>query len=200
VGAGVTPLAPFLTGRGYVVDTVDPSDIQRVWPPAQDWNEWGYLDYAKAGLAHRSWNCSLGELPKSSVFDGVVSVSVIEHIPASSRRALLKAFASRLGAGGVMILTVDLARGGMDLWNRNRGQTVDKRGRHGTFQDLITEGSSAGFELVRSEVVREWGDVEVDIGLIVMRRKQSEVTPWRRAWRRLRRAGRAAIPDRHTTL
>ena len=29
VGAGITPLAPFLTSRGYVIDTVDPSDIHR---------------------------------------------------------------------------------------------------------------------------------------------------------------------------
>ncbi len=196
VGAGITPVAPFLTARGYVVDTVDPSDILRIWPPTQDWNEWGYLDYAEAGLGHRSWNCTLDQLPKSSVFDAVVSVSVIEHIPATNRRALLKAIAARLGPGGVMILTVDLTRGGVDLWNRNMGQIVDKPGRHGTFQDLISEGSSAGFELVRTEVVRQWGDVEVDIGLIVMIRKESPVTPWRRARRTLRRAARSAIPDR----
>ena len=196
VGAGVTPVAPFLTARGYVVDTVDPADIHRVWPPTQDWNEWGYLDYAQVGLAHRSWNRPLGELPKSSVFDAVLSVSVIEHIPATSRRSLLKAIAARLSPGGVMILTVDLTRGSDDLWNRNMGQIVDKPGRHGTFQDLITEGASAGFELVRSEVVREWGDVEVDIGLIVMCRKESPVTTWRRARRTLLRAARSAIPDR----
>ena len=81
VGAGITPLAPFLTSRGYVVDTVDPSEIHRAWPPAQDWNEWGFLDYAEAGLGHRSWNCTLDELPESTVFDGVFSISVIEHIP-----------------------------------------------------------------------------------------------------------------------
>jgi SAM-dependent methyltransferase len=196
VGAGITPLAPFLTARGYVVDTVDPSEIHRAWPPAQDWNEWGYLDYAEAGLGHRSWNCTLDELPESTVFDGALSISVIEHIPARGRRALLEAMAVRLRPGGLMVLTVDLTRGGMDLWNRNMGRIVDKPGRHGTFQDVITEGRSAGFELVQSDVVREWGDVEVDIGLIVMRRKEPFVTPWRRAWRTLRRTGRSAVPDR----
>ena len=188
VGAGVTPLAPFLTAHGYVVDTVDPSDIRRTWPPKQDWNEWGYLDYAEAGLAHESWNRPLGELPKSSVFDGVVCVSVIEHIPATGRRALLKAMATRLRPGGVMVLTVDLKPGGMELWNRNMDQTVDKPGRHGTFQDLITEGSTAGFELVRSEIVRKWGDVEVEIGLVVMRRNEPSPPTWRRALRTLRQA------------
>ena len=82
VGAGVTPLTPFLTSRGYVVDTVDPSEMYRKWPPADDWNEWGFLDYTEAGLGHRSWNTTLDELPESTVFDGAFSISVIEHIPA----------------------------------------------------------------------------------------------------------------------
>ena len=90
VGAGITPLAPFLTGRGYEVDTVDPSEIHREWPCAQDWNEWGFLDYAAEGLGHRSWNCTIGELPESAIFDGAVSISVIEHIPATDRRELLE--------------------------------------------------------------------------------------------------------------
>ncbi len=63
VGSGVTPLAPFLTSHGYLVDTVDPSENRRTWPPQPDWNEWDFLDYGAAGLANRSWNCILGELP-----------------------------------------------------------------------------------------------------------------------------------------
>lgn len=186
VGAGITPVAPFLTHRGYVVETVDPSDIHRVWPPGEDWNEWGYLDYAEAGLANRSWNSTLGDLPESSLFDCVLSISVIEHVPATDRRALLKEVAARVRPGGLMILTVDLERGGDGLWNRNRGQLVDKPSRHGSFQDVITEGVSAGFELVRHDVVRDWGDVEVDIGLIVMRREEASPRSWKRAWRRSR--------------
>jgi SAM-dependent methyltransferase len=185
VGAGVTPLAPYLTRRDYVVDTVDPSDIRRQWPPAQDWNEWGFVDYAEAGLGNRSWNCTLGELPASTEFDGALSISVIEHIPATDRRALLGDMARRLRIGGLMVLTVDLTRGGFDLWNRNRGLIVDAR-RHGSFEDVIDEGVSSGFELLRKDVVREWGDVDVDIGLIVMRRTHT-VKPWRRAVRSLRR-------------
>ena len=75
----------------------------------------------------------MGELPESTVFDGALSISVIEHIPASDRRALLADIARRLRPGGLMVLTVDLTRGGLDLWNRNRGQIVDDR-RHGTFR------------------------------------------------------------------
>jgi SAM-dependent methyltransferase len=190
VGAGVTPLAPFLASRGYVVDTVDPSEIHRVLPPAQDWNEWGFLDYAEAGLGHRSWNCTLDRLPASTEFDGAVSISVIEHVHAKERRALLGAMALRIRPGGLLVLTVDLTRDGLDLWNRNMGQIVDKPGRHGTFGDVIAEGEAAGFELVDQDIVREWGDVEVDIGLIVMRRT-AVVTPRHRSLRVLRRTGRA---------
>jgi hypothetical protein len=128
----------------------------------------------RGGLGHRSWNCTLGELPKSTVFGGVLSISLIEHIPATARRVFLEAIAVRLPPSGLMVLTVDLTRRGMDLWNRNMGQMVDEPRRHGTFEDVITEGTSLGFELVRSEVVREWGDVEVDIGLIVMRRSHCQ--------------------------
>jgi SAM-dependent methyltransferase len=195
VGAGVTPLTPFLTSRGYVVDTVDPSEMYRKWPPADDWNEWGFLDYAEAGLGHRSWNTTLGELPESTVFDGAFSISVIEHIPATGRRALLKDIALRLRPEGLMVLTVDLARGSLDLWNRNWGKIVDERRRHGTFGDVINEGTSAGFELIRKDVVRDWGDVEVDIGLVVMRRNGSPPPSRRRAFRGLRRLDRSAVPD-----
>ena len=145
-----------------------------MWPPAPDWNEWGFLDYAEAGLGHRSWNCTLDELPESTMFDGVLSISVIEHISASVRRALLEAIALRLRPGGLMVLTVDLARGSLDLWNRNMGQVVEERRRHGTFRDVIPRGRRSGSNWSASDVVREWGDVEVDIGLIVMRRKERQ--------------------------
>ena len=69
-----------------------------------------------------------------------------------------------------MVLTVDLTRGSDRPLEPEHGTDRRRTGRHGTFRDVISEGASAGFELVRNDVVREWGDVEVDIGLIVMRR------------------------------
>ena len=122
-----------------------------------------------------------------------LSISVIEHIPAAQRGALLTDMALRLRPGGLMVLTVDLARGGNDLWNRNRGQIVDDR-RHGTIRDVISEGAAAGFELIRKDVVREWGDVDVDIGLIVMRRPERFRKPWRRALRHFAQREYAAVP------
>jgi SAM-dependent methyltransferase len=174
VGAGVTPLAPFLALRGFVVDTVDPSPIRRQWPPRADWNEWDFLDYGKAGLAHRSWNRPLGRVPKHLRFDGVYSISVIEHLPAAQRRELLSEIAQRVRGGGVVILTIDLMRDRNDLWNRNLGEEVEEPDRHGTLEDVVEEAQERGLVLFRQQIVREWGDSHVDIALLAMRRHWSD--------------------------
>ena len=176
VGAGVTPLAPFLTTRGFVVDTVDPSPTRREWPPRPDWNEWDYLDYGRAGLAHRSWNCTLDQLPLQPPFDGAYSVSVIEHVPAAARRSLLRDMAVRVRAGGLVVLTIDLVRGTNDLWNRSRGEEVEEAAVHGTFDDVVAEAAAVGLELFRRDAVRAWGDVHVDIGLAAFHRTEMAVT------------------------
>ena len=177
VGAGVTPLAPFLTRRGYQVDTVDPSLTIRRWPPQPDWNEWDFLDYGSAGLAHRSWNCTLGELPASPPFDGVYSISVIEHLPATVRRKLLADISTRTRTGGLVVLTVDLVRGSDDLWNRNLEIEVEDAAAHGTFQDVIEECALVGLELFRDDTVRDWDETRVDIGLLALR--QTSIAPAR---------------------
>jgi SAM-dependent methyltransferase len=170
VGAGVNPLVPYLADRGYVVDTVDPSPVRRSWPPTPEWNEWDFLDYAEVGLAHRSWNTTVGALPVRPAFDAAYSVSVIEHLQAAERRILISEIATRLRPGGILVVTVDLIRNRDDLWNRIRGEEVEEPSRHGTLQDVVREGSAAGLHMFRLETVRDWGDVPVDIGLVAMRK------------------------------
>jgi SAM-dependent methyltransferase len=170
IGAGVNPLVPYLAEKGYEVETVDLSTRLREWPSQPDWNEWGFLDYAAVGLAHRSWNCRLDELPADSRFDALYCLSVIEHLVASDRRSLLRDMSERTAPGGVVILTVDLVPGGDDLWNRASGKRVEERKKHGTLQDLISEAQRTGLETVDQVTIREWGDSPVDIGLFVMRR------------------------------
>ena len=177
VGAGVTPLAPFLTTRGYVVDTVDPSPTVREWPPRPEWNEWDYLDYGSAGLAHRSWNTTLDRLPLRPRFDGAYSISVIEHVPGGARRSLLADMAARVRPGGLVVVTIDLVRGGDILWNRSRGEEVEGVDIHGTFDDVVDEAAAVGLRLLHRESVREWGDVEVDIGLATFRREVEDPAP-----------------------
>ncbi len=173
IGAGVNPLVPYLTQRGYVLDTVDPADLKRVWPSRADWNEWGYLDYAHEGFAHQSWNCTLDKLPHEGQFDGACCLSVIKHLPAVERRSLLGDIARRVKPGGVVLLTLDLAAGRDDLWNRERGRTVETPEEHGTLQDFVSEAQESGFSTLDSQTVREWGDSPVDIGLVVLRREAS---------------------------
>jgi hypothetical protein len=184
IGAGVTPLAPFLTSRGYVVDTVDPSQTIRAWPPQPDWNEWDFLDYGRAGLANRSWNCTLDKLPVRPLFDGGYSISVIEHVPAPVRRALLADLSLRTRLGGLVVLTIDLVRGSDNLWNRNLGIEVEEPTKHGTIQDVAEECAAVGLQLFRDDVVRDWGEANVDIGLLALRQTEDHTN---RRWRAAKR-------------
>lgn len=170
VGSGVSPLAPYLAAGGYFVDTLDPSPNTRAWPPTPDWNEWDFLDYGALGLARRSWNCTLEEVPPEHDYDVVYSVSVIEHLPASVRRSLLSEMRNRLRTSGLLVLTVDLVRGSDDLWNRSRGVEVEDPSVHGTFQSMVAETTGSGFDVLEAGAVRGLGDVPVDIGVVVAKR------------------------------
>jgi cyclopropane fatty-acyl-phospholipid synthase-like methyltransferase len=187
VGAGITPLAPFLASRGYVVETVDPSENLREWPPQPEWNEWGFLDYAAAGLAHRSWNCTLDQVPRTPAFDGIYSISVIEHVPANVRRALLDDISARTRPGGLVALTIDLVPDSDELWNLNLGVVVEPRAEHGNLHDVLRECAAVGLEVLRHEVVRDWGDSRVDVALLVLQRTDPSA---RKRWRDL---GRRAV-------
>jgi hypothetical protein len=187
VGAGVSPLAPFLSSRGYLVETVDPSPIRRDWSDHLEWNEWYFLDYAAAGLASRSWNCTLDRVPSRPFFDGAYSVSVIEHVPAEERRALLADISARTRTGGLVVLTIDLQPGTDDLWNYNLGVQVDDPSDHGTLQSVVEECSAVGLELFFEERVRGWPVTHVEIGLLALRQRAPvSVGRWRAGWESLR--------------
>jgi 2-polyprenyl-3-methyl-5-hydroxy-6-metoxy-1,4-benzoquinol methylase len=175
VGAGVNPLVPYLTARGYEVHTVDPSTRRRDWSSQREWNEWGFLDYAEAKMAHRSWNCTLDQLPAELRFDAAYCLGVIEHLPAEERRKMLHDIAARLRPGGVAILAVELLRGRDALWNRSGGQVVESARRHGGLRRVVREARRESLEPSDVRKVRNWGDSPVDIGLIVMHRRTAPV-------------------------
>ncbi len=194
VGAGVSPQAPYQTSLGYVVDTVDPSPVERSWPPRPEWNEWDYLDYGAAGLAHRSWNRTLDRLPHPLEFDGAYSISVIEHVTGRDRRRMIAEMAARVVTGGLVVLTIDLLRGTDALWNRNLGVEVEDPSVHGSFDDVIAEAAAVGLALVRRETVRDWGDVAVDIGLACFeKRPPSRASAILRRFRRFPSGARGAV-------
>jgi len=176
IGAGVSPLAPFLTSRGYVVDTLDPSPVHRDWSDHKEWNEWHYLDYGSAGLARRSWNCTLDELPEASSYDGIYSISVIEHVAAPDRRMLLDGVSLHTRLGGLVVLTIDLVPGTDELWNMNLGVEVDDPALHGSLPDVIEECAQVGLEVFLQETVRAWPGTHVEIGLLVARQTRPRST------------------------
>jgi 2-polyprenyl-3-methyl-5-hydroxy-6-metoxy-1,4-benzoquinol methylase len=177
IGAGVNPLVPFLSQRGLRVHTIDPSSLRRLWPIELTANEWGFLDYGEAGLGERSWNCTLQEIDDELEFDLMYSVSVIEHLPAVDRRELLFEISRRLHPGGLLVLTVDIVRGTENLWNRSEGRDVDPPGEHGDMDSVTDEATAAGLLPVERTIIRDWGDVPVDIGWLVFRRTAGSQAP-----------------------
>lgn len=142
VGAGVSPLPLFLARIGAEVTTVDPHPTRRDPAARQDWNEWGFLDYAALDPRIRSLQEPVESLAGEAPFDVITSVSVIEHMPAAIRRAALKAMAGMLQPGGRMLLTLDLVPGSDALWRMSEGQEVEAAEVHGSVADVLAELSA----------------------------------------------------------
>ena len=82
------------------------------------------------------------------------------------------------------MLTIDLVRGSDDLWNRNLGIEVEEPTQHGTLQDVVEECAAVGLELFRNDVVRDWGESNVDIGLLALHQTEDHA---RGRWRATKR-------------
>ncbi|MFM9025277.1 MAG: class I SAM-dependent methyltransferase, partial [Planctomycetaceae bacterium] len=146
VGAGISPVPLYLTLHGLRVTTVDNSDLIR--DPAagtSDWNEWGFLDYATLQPAIRSVHGDAADLdlPNGSCA-AVFSISVLEHVPAATRRRMWPRFAEWLAPGGLLLLTVDLMPGTEHLWNRAAGREVESLDVHGDLDALTVELAAVG--------------------------------------------------------
>ena len=171
IGGGVNPLVPYLAAQGYEVETVDPSPERRDWAGQQDWNEGGFLDYAQAGLAHRSWNCTLDQLPVTPSFDAALWLRGVERLPVAARRPMLRDIAERVRPGGLAVMMVCLERGGNHLQNEVDGLIVESKRRHGTMRRVVKEAKRSGFDASDVRTVRNWGDSRFDIGLVVLHRR-----------------------------
>ena len=145
MGAGVSPLPLWLARQGAQVTTVDGHDRIRVPPAQPDWNEWGYLDFGLIDHHIRSLNCLMQDLTNAGPFDLIYSVSVIEHIPAEARRAVLAEMKENLVPGGRLLLTLDLIPGTDLLWDLSEGVRIDEGGDHGTIADFLAELAALGF-------------------------------------------------------
>lgn len=156
IGAGIAPVVPYLTDElGKLVTTVDLHRRKVTLEEVREANEWGFFDYADLTPNARSFNVDVARFETDERFDVIYSISVIEHMPADIRRAMVKKFAELGAAQCDVLLTVDLYGQSMDLWNRNEGVVVEPRGQvHGTLHDLIAELEHEGFVVTYLEVMR----------------------------------------------
>lgn len=146
-GAGVSVLPFMLADRGHAVTTLDPNDLVRNGTPKKTWNEWGYLDYSEFHPGIQSRQIPYEESGADKQVDAVVSVSVIEHLPAEIRRAWIALAGRQLVEGGKLLLTVDTVPFTDDLWCYSSGKLVEHEEIHGTVQDLLHEITNAGLQI-----------------------------------------------------
>lgn len=168
VGAGVSPVPLLLALRGLQVTTVDDSLVVRV--PAggtAGWDEWGYLDYAAfdAGIRSIHGDATDLDLPEASCA-AAYSISVVEHMPAETRRRLWPRLAGWLAPGGQLLLTFDLVAGTDLLWNRASGREVEPTGVHGDLPALVAELARCGCALDERIDLRALPDMRADVALL----------------------------------
>lgn len=142
VGAGTSPTPVALAKASHDVVVIDPETVP------DESTGWQLSDYSRWGIPTLRYG--MEDFPVELPFDGIVSVSVIEHVPAKVRRAGVERFAKSLRPGGILSITVDLHEGTRDLWNRDVDE-VEPRSVHGTLDDLLDELTSAGFEITAME-------------------------------------------------
>jgi cyclopropane fatty-acyl-phospholipid synthase-like methyltransferase len=153
IGAGVSPVPLTLAARGADVTTIDYMDADPRDLDLRD--EWGFLDYGLLDPRVTSINADATALTlEPASYDLIVSISVIEHMPAVVRREVLGRAGSWARPGGRLILTVDLKPRSNDLWNLDQGRVVDPPGDHGTLSEFEQEIVGSGFDVDRVEVVR----------------------------------------------
>lgn len=169
LGAGVSVLPFWLAEAGWNVATVDLHQTNRTKEPQSGWNEWGFLDYSTMDQRIVSHNLDAALFQPQEQFDAVYSVSVIEHMPATMRRAVLSRMHSWLKEGGQVLLSVDLVPGTDLLWRWSEGVEVDPEHLHGTFTDLLQEISEAKIKVCSTDFRRGIPGSRTDLAFIVGR-------------------------------
>lgn len=103
------------------------------------------------------------DLQGAGPFDLIYSVSVIEHIPADARRAVLAAMRDNLAPGGRLLLTLDLIPGTDRLWDLSEGVRVDEGADHGSIDALMAELAALGFTITERAEFRAIKDSRTEL-------------------------------------
>lgn len=148
LGAGKSPIPLVLTKAGFQCTVVDRAQLEELEGSSRG-NEWDFVDYTQWGI--RTIRAGMEEplFPAESL-GLIVSVSVVEHLKAETRRLALQRIAAALEPGGYAILTVDLLPGSRNLWNRVVDE-IEPVEAHGTLDEFLAEAAAAGLWLERLE-------------------------------------------------
>lgn len=157
IGAGVCPLPLILAEDGWQVTTIDSLPKDKV--------EWGFKDYATINKNITSVNVDFAEYKDRKRYEVIYSVSVIEHMRASSRRNVFKNAYKLLKKEAVILLTIDLIKQTQSLWNKNRGVPIEDN--HGTINDVVRELESVGFVNVSFNVQNGINGVATDLLYVI---------------------------------
>ena len=168
IGAGISPLPLLLAETGTNVVTMDNSPLTRDPDEGgRQWNGWGFLDYSALHPGIRSIHADAATTSQPpGMFPAIYSVSVLEHLPATARRAVWGRIAHWLEPGGSLFITVDLVPGTNRLWNRNGGQIVEPDAEHGDVDGVIEELRQLGFALTERVELRDLPGMEAECAML----------------------------------
>ena len=152
VGTGASPLPLYLAETGMYVDCVDNSDIHRTLPPSDDWNEWGFFDYATLHPNLTAHNSAIENFKPWHRYDAIYSVGAIAHFPSSIRDRALRNCWAWLKPGGRLVLAVDLIPNTDTLWNLGGSEETPEQ--HGTCGDMEQGLRTLGFSIAESRILR----------------------------------------------
>lgn len=179
IGAGVCPLPLALQEKGLKVTTIDSHPLVRDKIAIEEWNEWGFLDYAMFNSEIRSVHMDFSEFKDSNQYDCLYSISVIEHMPAMVRRKVLKKAASLLKKEGELLLTIDLIPNTDNLWNMSEDREVETVKLHGTIRSFRRELSAIGFQIVEEIFQRNIHNSRTDLYFVkAILKERSFITRW----------------------
>lgn len=170
IGAGVSALPIWLSQRGCEVTTVDNHPRERLLATRDDWNEWGYLDYSQIDPTIESHRVDAAQFQGSAPFGAIYSVSVVEHLPADTRRRLFANIQPQLARNGQLYLSLDLVPGTRDLWLLSEGKQVEDRSIHGTLDDILAELTASGFKVAAVTTRTDIRGSRTDLAMLEARR------------------------------
>jgi hypothetical protein len=166
IGAGVTPIPLFLAEKGALVDCVDRSPIQRVFPTQDEWNAWGFFDYGQLNSNISAHNCRIEDFQPLHRYEAIYSSLSLVHLGCTVRQETFRRCREWLAPEGIMLHALGLIPSTDFVWNRFEDREIEPPVQHGTFSDVTDELTTLGFSISQCEVFRQIPHANTDLVLI----------------------------------